>query len=147
MPTITHQTDPKAIKQLGLLLDVQIGISFPQYQKLQQMGLPVPKAVQTVALIDTGASISCISPDLAEAANLVQRGEVPISGVGAQEQINAPMYDAAIKFTSMNVMIPAIPLVAVKLAGKKIGCLIGRDLLSQGILIYHGKPGLFTFAF
>ena len=71
MPTITHQTDPKTIKQLGLLLDVQIAISLPQYQKLQQMGLPIPKSVQTAALIDTGASISCISPEVAKAASLV----------------------------------------------------------------------------
>jgi len=147
MPTITHQTDPTAIKQLGLLLDVQISVSFPQLQKLQQMGSPIPKAVETVALIDTGASISCISPELANAARLVQRGVVLISGVGAEEQMSAPTYDAGMRFTSMNVMIPAIPLVGVKLAGQRIGCLIGRDLLSQGILIYHGKPGLFTLAF
>jgi hypothetical protein len=74
MPTINLP-----IPLSGPLIMVLVGVSFPRQQALLDAGQPVPPLATGTFLIDTGASSTCVDPDLLEGLNLTATGIVGIS--------------------------------------------------------------------
>lgn len=48
----------------GPMMDVLVAVSAPLHHALQKAGKPVPPPQQARALIDTGASCTCIDPSI-----------------------------------------------------------------------------------
>lgn len=90
------------------------------------------------ALIDTGASISGITLNLARQLGLIQTGFQNVSSV--HDNKPCPVYFAQIIF-NWGASIQ-IPLVGLEL--KNIDCLIGRDVLMNWHFTYNGKNGTIT---
>lgn len=95
-------------------------------------------------LIDTGASISGIRPELARAAGLIQTGMASISGVTGTEK--RPIYAAAVNLPEYGVAFEAVEVAGVDLPQREITFLVGRDLLRNATLSYRGRSGDFSLS-
>ena len=96
------------------------------------------KSFNCEALIDTGASISVISPKVAEQLSLIEIGFENITSVHSIEL--RPVYFGRITFPWGSGM--EIPLVCCELQG--FDCLIGRDVLRYWHVTYNGFNGEIT---
>ena len=112
--------------------------------------IPTPQVVQ--ALVDTGASITCIDPSVMTALDLDPKGTVdiltPSSGGGGAK---LDQYDVGIVIIATQdeprLQIGTVGAVASDLTAQGIGALIGRDVLSMCILHYDGSIGQFSLAY
>jgi hypothetical protein len=97
-------------------------------------GLPVR------ALVDTGATVSCIDNIVAAQLNLPIIDRQPIAGVGGQHLAN--MYMAQIFVPNLNFWIYGT-FAGVDLAagGQMHRALIGRTFLRNFTMEYHGRTG------
>jgi len=94
------------------------------------------------ALIDTGASLTIINPQIAATCKLKQTGRSKINAVGG-EAGEFGEYAAAISFPDTGLpAFEAIRVVACPIIHQPFfSCLIGRDILSKWLFIYDGRTG------
>ena len=94
------------------------------------------------ALIDTGASLTVINPQIAKTCKLLQTDWKDLTAVGGMTG-RFPANAAAISFphTSLprfdSVRVVACPIIKQPL----YSCLIGRDILRKWRMIYDGPNG------
>lgn len=128
---------------IGPSLSVDVGYDEKfDYATQANVGVNVPDsaAKNLLALVDTGATESCIDETLAENLNLTVVDRIDIAGVGGPYKAN--LYLA-------HIDVPAIALTdwgrfaGVKLTegGQRHRVIIGRTLLSMVIMIYDGRDG------
>jgi hypothetical protein len=102
------------------------------------------------ALVDTGASCTCIVAGVLAPLGLVATGTVPISTPSTgTTPATCNQYDVsmAIIHPALNLLFGAIPIVECQpLAGPYHG-LLGRDLLRHCLLVYDGNAERFSLAF
>jgi predicted aspartyl protease len=104
------------------------------------------------ALIDTGASCTCVDPAIIQALRLSPTGSTMVltASTGAQAHVTE-QYDVSIQiYSAMDeppLEIPMIAVIASDLRAQGIDALIGRDVLSHCLLVYNGDMELFTLAF
>jgi hypothetical protein len=136
----------------GALVDVHIGVSRLREEVLHASGLPVPAKVPCRALIDTGASGSCIDSSIVKSLGLVPTGTAtmltPTTGAGGTD-LN--QYDVSIStlypHLYTNIRFGNVAVIEADIACQGIFAIIGRDLLGNALLVYDGQSGNFTLAF
>lgn len=140
-------TSPNALQQ-GLLIPIDIGPSSQVRTFLKQKGQPIIGPFEFSALIDTGASISCISPRVAQKLHLTPRGVVPMASANLNSLTNLyEVYLDLSKVFKQPIGFDPIPVMEAPLPGQgNVDCLIGRDVLNRGVLIYVGYTGSFSFS-
>ena len=106
---------------------------------------PVPGMTGIRALVDTGASESCIDSVLASQLNLPIVDRRKISGVNGPQEVN--MHLAQVFFPALNFTIWC-PFAGVHLAagGQVHRALIGRTFLRQYTMVYEGRTGTVTLS-
>jgi predicted aspartyl protease len=112
---------------------------------LTQQGKPTPPPVNGWALLDTGASNTCIDDEEAQKMNL------PVIGVGSMSSAShaktpSNIYPIQIEFTGFPIRFQSPRTMGAAL--KEIGLLllIGRDLLQYCTLFYNGGTGQITLS-
>jgi len=134
----------------GPIVDILVGVSQPRQAAIQRAGLSVPQPIQIRALLDTGASCTCVDPSVLNKLGLAPTGIAPMHtpSTGSQAHV-ASQYDVSLilMHPMLTFTIHAAPVVEAQLAIQGIQGLIGRDVLSNCLLIYDGRAGLFTWAF
>jgi hypothetical protein len=90
------------------------------------------------ALLDTGAGICAITPQLAEDLGLKQTGVGYVTGVHGSEA--RPEYFGKLQFPWGNTK--EVKLTACELSG--VDCIIGRDIMSEWYMVYDGINGEVT---
>ena len=127
------QTSPEELLRKGPRVDVRIFL--PEEAAALRTNPPDP--VEGSALIDTGASSTCISYDVAKALELVPVDEEVVTSPGAQKRhpvyaVTWELKDSGFKpFTNKRV-------IGVNLSGQDLCMLIGRDFLMATRLHYDG---------
>ena len=117
---------------------VDIGFD-PDYKQASQL-LPVPGLMNVHALVDTGATESCIDNLLAAQLNLPIVDRRRISGVGGSHEVN--MYMAQVRVPALEItIVGAFAGVDLKAGGQVHGALIGRTFLASFKLTYNGLTG------
>ncbi|MBF0265948.1 MAG: hypothetical protein HQL46_11815 [Gammaproteobacteria bacterium] len=145
MPTITSE-----ISTQGALLDIFLDISQARKNTLRTAGLAYPQPIQVKALIDTGASCTCVDPSVIASLNITPTGagavSTPLSG---QSPHVCNKYDITVLLVHPEIQykIGAIPVLETKVFGQGIQALIGRDVLSKCLLTYNGTIGQYTISF
>jgi predicted aspartyl protease len=143
MPVVyTHAPNLQAN---GPVVQVLLTLSPHALDALKRRSLPVPESIKLAALVDTGATITCISASIIEPL-----GAQPVRTV----RINTPsthgmecnVYALQILFPGTLVKVP-VQAVAAPLQGQNIQVLIGRDILQHGVFVYQGMSDTFTLAF
>jgi|FaiFalDrversion3_1042247.scaffolds.fasta_scaffold21286_1 hypothetical protein len=145
-----NQIGPHVLMQTGPLLQVEVSIPSTLAQLLTAQNQAIPPPVTGWALIDTGATRSCVDSKV-----IASLGVKPI-GVAVTGTAGGPVqqyrYPARFRFPGEGLEIEFSSVIGVNLAGQSIGgrdiiVLLGRDVLSRCVLIYNGPGGFFTLAF
>lgn len=133
----------------GLSLRVALGASFAQADATFGEGNPPPLPVE--AIIDTGASITCVDSEVVQILRLKPIGEALVRTLGGEA---APRrfktFAVSLRFESaegVRKIFPAAQVVSASFYQTGIQALIGRDILNRAILQSSGFSGLATLAF
>jgi hypothetical protein len=136
------------VRPEGALVEIAVGLAYPDVRIQRQAGRPVPDPVPVLALIDTGAQATAVDP--AALTAVIGLGIQPtrfvfvnLSGAGTQ-----PSAEYAVGLAVGPTATGKKPIFAVRsqlviaqdLAPLGYQAIIGRDLLAQCLLIYDG-PG------
>lgn len=141
---------PAALESAGPILDVEVNIPQPLMDLLSSQNKPVPTPSPGWALIDTGASRTCVDGTLLSRLGINPIGIVSVGTAGGTVQCQ--LFPARLDFPAIGMRIDFGSVVSVDLQGQTINekpviALIGRDVLSRGLLIYAGRGGFFSLAF
>jgi predicted aspartyl protease len=126
---------PAILSRIGPFIE-PVTITHPRVAQeyLEEQGRSVP-TVSVRALIDTGASFSIVSQQVADELSLAQTGYQNVSSV--QDEQLQPVYYARIIFPWSSGI--EIPIVSCPL--RRFDFLIGRDVLAHWHLTYNGPDG------
>lgn len=126
----------------GPWLPVAVEVPSAHSRVLVAHGLPVPQPVVGRALVDTGATHTCIDKQVAKRLGLPplsSRDVLTASGITRQ-----PVYFVMLTIaTDPAQKIDPLPVLGADLAAAAHGliALIGRDLLARMALLYLGPAG------
>lgn len=129
---------------LGPTLMVDIGFD-PKFRAIKPAMIPTPGIKGMHALVDTGASESCIDNLLAAQLNLPIVDRRPISGSSGSHTTNmylAQIYVPVLKFNIYGIFAG----VDLKAGGQVHSALIGRTFLQNFTMVYEGKTGSVTIS-
>ena len=127
----------------GPTLPVQIGLDSGFNHLVKKRPALPPK--QFPALVDTGATMSCIDSDLALSLNLPIVDRQKVAGVHGGIEVNmhlAQIYIPSLSFTIYG-SFAGVHLIA---GGQRHQALIGRTFLRAFTMTYHGKTGAVTIS-
>ena len=142
MPSFTTQLPN--LQALGPVVDMRVWIGTPVEEVLKKSGDSLPDPVLIKGMIDTGATGTVIQPEIAKKLRLQPVGVVTISTPSSE---NVPCYQYIVRLIfPSNVIVEAIAVEA-PLKGQHIQCLIGRDVLAHGVLVYTGYINQFSLSF
>ena len=147
MPCISGAYDPK----VGILLQVKL---FPggavQAAHRQARTTSDEQQAQLTgagaqALIDTGASQTSISPQLAAHLKIPPRGKIKIQGATGAMPVNSYHVDLMLSFGPQSIVAPGLDVCEFDPGSAPFQVLIGRDILCRGVLTMD-FDGHFTFS-
>jgi len=142
--------DPHVLAQAGPLLHVEVSVPTALGRYLAERGQPIPAPVAGWALLDTGATRSCVDASVLQKLGLSPVGVVQTATAGGM--VPQYLYPARLRFPAEGLDIEFASVIGVDLKGLRIAdreliVLIGRDVLAHCVLIYNGPGGFFTLAF
>jgi hypothetical protein len=146
MPIISFQAQAD-----GPIVSAAVGVSIPRRKLLIDHGLVVPDMVVGTFLVDTGATVTAVAPDLIASLGLPHIGAVSVHtpSTGATS-VAIDQYDASFIIPGNapdgTLVIGAIPILATHFRSQGIDGLIGRDILNRCMLVYNGTTGAVSLA-
>jgi hypothetical protein len=150
----TNQPDAAVLAAVGAVLSVEVHVPPIIAQVLMNRGNPVPTPVTGFAIIDTGATLTCVHEPVLQQLGLnptgvvhsgtasgpVQLSQYPARLVSPDQGWTFDVIATGVDLTGQQVPInppqPPSPLIA----------LIGRDLLRNCVLIWNGPGGFWTLS-
>ncbi len=144
--------DPDALRETGPCVSVVIAIPSALARRFQREDRPIPDPISGYALIDTGASITSVDRHIFERLHLFPVGRTTVTTAGGQQPQSK--YPGRLSF-------PGTPLPERDFAellgadlsglqadtGKSIIALLGRDLLTDMVMVYDGRHATVTIAY
>ena len=138
----TVQAPPAvALQHRGPILQVSVTVEQNLGQGLIAQGKALPAPISGLALIDTGASNTCIDEQAAKELGL------PVIDVAIMQSASHEKHPCNIY--PVQIITPIVTLNAPRamgaaLASQGLLVLIGRDVLQSCTLFYNGPAGQFT---
>ena len=124
---------------------IRVDIGFDSTWKPKNVNPPLPSMKGLSALIDTGATESCIDSLLAATLNLPIVNRRKLAGAHGAKEVN--MHLAQVRIVDLSVTIygefAGVDLIA---GGQKHHALIGRTLLLNFTMTYDGQTGQVTLS-
>ena len=116
-------------------------------------GLALPKPVVGRALIDTGATSSCIDPAVIASLGLEPRGTAQVHTASTGDEpslvtkVDMSIFLIPTEAGSTPLVLPAISAMEIEvLQSQGIHALIGQDVLAQCHLVHDGHQQHFTLS-
>jgi hypothetical protein len=151
MPTIALPLDPRR----RAMLEVEVGVPAARARALLQAGLPVPSPQLLAALIDPGASRTCIDHGVRRALNLRAFAAAAISTPSS-----SPAGTGSFHLYKVNLVVlhpsgnpqwylakNAFTVAAIHVAHMGTDVVLGRDLLALCRFVYDGRAGTFSLEY
>jgi hypothetical protein len=132
------------LQQNGPQVKLTIGLQPDAEQLLKDAGQPIPAAVELQAIIDTGSTFTVMAMGTGARLGLQPVGVAMIS---TASHANVPCEQFAVRVAFSNNVILNVVATEAPMPGQPIQALIGRDILSRGVLIYIGYVESFTLSF
>ena len=139
---------PAALRAEGPRLTVEIGVPTTLATKLASSNQPLPQTITGLALIDTGASISCVDEQAVAIPLGLQTIQQMSLATPSQSTGVANVYLVRVSFPQVG--LPAADELAVigcTLTNQGIIALLGRDFLKDVLLVYNGTSGVWSLSF
>jgi hypothetical protein len=128
----------------GPTILVDIGFD-PSYIPSQTLAVPLAGLTAIQALVDTGATTSCIDNLLAIELGLPVVDRMQVAGVGGQHLAN--MYLAQIHVPALNrTLYGSFAGVNLRDGGQPHSALMGRTFLRHYRMVYNGPTGSVTIS-
>ncbi|GAC1466551.1 MAG: hypothetical protein NVS2B14_17770 [Chamaesiphon sp.] len=138
--------DPQLLVQIGPVLAVEVSVPSALAQFLASQGVYIPPPVTGLALIDTGATKSCVDDTSISRLGISPVGVATTGTAGGLVQQN--VYPVRLRFPGLegNVEFEFSTAIGVNLQGQtqNLIALLGRDVLSVCMLVYNGPGGFFS---
>jgi len=138
------------ITAYGALLDIFIDVSLPRKEAIKSAGLEIPDPVLSRGLVDTGASHTCIDPEIIKRLGINPTGTTSVTtpSTGSTPH-TCNQFDVGIIIPSekLNYQIYSLPVMESELSNQGFHVLIGRDILRNCILHYNGEMAQYTLSF
>jgi predicted aspartyl protease len=129
---------------LGPTILVDIGFD-PAYVPSEAAPAPAAGLTSVQALVDTGATTSCIDSLLGARLGLPIVDRMPIAGVGGQHVAN--VYLAQIHVPALNrTLYGTFAGVSLQAGGQPHSALMGRTFLRHYRMVYDGLSGRVTIS-
>lgn len=148
MPILSGRLQPE-----GAVVDVQVGWSAAQARQLRHAHRPVPPALDTRALVDTGAEITCIDGLLIQQLGLplaqLALANIPALGglrVGTHYHGSLVIVHPS-GGASASLVVPNVLILEAPLAGLGYHALVGRDVLALCDFVYAGRRRRFALRY
>jgi len=136
------------------MLTAFIGVSRERRSALTLAKMEIPQIVSIRALIDTGASVTCVDPSVMISLQLTPTGKIPIHTPSTKndpvehDQYDVSLFVPAVTDTQPPLVLHILPVVCAELLiPQGFHALIGRDVLRQCLFSYNGSAGHFTLAY
>ncbi|KAF3978559.1 MAG: hypothetical protein HFP77_01260 [Methylococcales symbiont of Iophon sp. n. MRB-2018] len=129
-----------ALAQRGPCLQATISIASSIASELLQKGEKLSNPVSGFALIDTGASVTCIDQSVAESLKLPVVDVVNIA-TASHHSTQQNVYPVTFKIAGLPASIDALRAVSAPLQAQGLIALIGRDVLQHCTVFYNGSTG------
>lgn len=142
MPSFTTQVPN--LQEVGPVVEVRLVVGSIIEDVLRRDGQSIPAPVQTLAMIDTGATRTVVREDIVGQLNL---NPVGVTLINTPSSANIQCYEYLMRLLFPNNVIIQAVVIAAPLQGQHIQCLIGRDVLHHGVFIYTGYINTFTLSF
>ncbi len=123
------------LRSVGPTIEVIIVPPQPILEQLRREGKTIPSK-KVLALIDTGASGSCINDKIASELGLISRDVATVNTPSGSCQQS--VYDLGFSMIGLSNSILPIRALGANLEAQPYHALIGRDILSVCTLIYNG---------
>ena len=134
-----------ALQQRGPVVQVTVSVEQNIAQQILAQGLSLPAPERGLALIDTGATSTCIDDTAAATLNLPVVDVVTVASAShASTQQN--VHPIQIEVVGLPITIAAPRAIAAPLAAQGLLVLIGRDVLQHCTLFYNGLSGSFSLS-
>lgn len=131
--------------QTGPRVQVVVGLAQSITEQLVQQGHAVPKPVAGIALVDTGASTTCIDDALAKQLGLPVIDVVQMTSA-SHAGTEANVYPIQMEIVGSPIRVNVPRAIGANLTPQGIIALIGRDYLQHCTLFYNGITGEITLA-
>jgi hypothetical protein len=148
MPTIID-----TVTSQGAMVDIRIGLSATQIQRLRAALRPIPQPITARALVDTGAEMTGVDSSLVQPLGLPARGSSMVN-LPAHGGLNFSfLYDATVTIVhpsgiaNQDLVVSSIAVLELPLAPLAFQVVIGRDLLARCRLLYNGLRNRFRLAY
>lgn len=142
MPFLTFRN--QNLQSTGPIIEVVILPPQAVIEQLQKEKKTIPSQ-KAIALIDTGASSTCISSAIVKQLGLIPFDVQRVhTAAGETEQL---LYDAGVVLPISQPNIISVQTPCAELDGQPFQVLLGRDILSRCSLIYNGPDNSFTLHF
>jgi hypothetical protein len=146
----SQQINPNGLMLVGAVLPIEIHVPPQIAQVLADRGDPIPAPVSGLALIDTGATLTCVHEPVLQQLGLNPIGIVQ-SGT-ASGPVQQSQYPARLVSPDQGWTSDINAVTGVNLSGQQIPldppqdliALIGRNLLQHWVLIWNGPGGFWT---
>jgi hypothetical protein len=132
------------LQNTGPILEIQVTVSRDLANVLKAGNIPVPDPIKVMAMIDTGASSSVVNPEVIRNLGISPTGRVKIN-TPSDCGVDCNQYKLAFAFPN-GVVMESSDVIEAPLVGQPVQCLLGRDILRHGVLIYNGYMQQITFS-
>jgi hypothetical protein len=136
---------PQGLKVSGPSLPVLIQVPHQVAELMRQNGEEVRPPIQGMAMVDTGASATCVDRVSVESLGIQRAGVAQVASTTTVEL--APLFHVGFSFPNINFPNMEFPAaLGQNLANQRIPpfnlpllVLLGRDFLSTCLLVYNGS--------
>ncbi len=128
---------PSVLQKDGPRIFIEISAPSFDIKEGSAVGLEFPSPLRITAIIDTGASLTVVNPEVVERCKLRATGFAIVASIERKAQYR--QHAARIRFPDTRLKdLAEIPVVACKILQQPYSCLIGRDILRNWLLTYSG---------
>lgn len=129
----------------GVNLNVAVTVDSWTAEVLRAQNQPVPNAITTPALVDTGASGLALDSSIVRQLGLARKGIVTNRTAGGTHEANMYFVSLAFPSTALN-SYGFLRATEVNLADMPFKCLIGRETMVNWHIHYNGQSGQVSIA-
>lgn len=143
---VDNKLNPQVLLQRGPVLNIELSIPTALAKIWDRQGLQIPAPQAGIALLDTGASRSCVDKETIRQLNIPSIGiERVYTPQGNEEQHKYP-----VRISFPGTTLPTVEFGSAygsTLKEQGLLALIGRDLLTHFSFIYNGPGGFISLAY
>ena len=134
MPCVKHSYD-RITKQIVIPVFLASKVSIKEsvdVDRNKKVDVHMEDRAQCSALVDTGATNSCIGSDLAEKMELQPDGLIEVRGVHGKKP--SKLYTVGLAIPDIGFVLPGLSVCEIDTTGSSYDVLLGMDILTRGVL-------------